>query len=187
MARFIEKAKVDEYLRQIRQGDSSALEPLYELTSKKLYAFCYTYLRNHHDSEDALSDTYLSVVRYADKFKGKSGFAWLYTIAKNICLNMIRTRGRVEYVDLHDEETVNTLHLLDDTEQVRAEDESGIIALAKQILNENELQIVILHTVNGMKLKEIAKILEANESTTRWQYNNAIKKLKTEYERRQRQ
>ena len=44
-----EKYKVDEYLTQIRQGDSSALDPLYEETAKPLYSLCYTYMHNHHD------------------------------------------------------------------------------------------------------------------------------------------
>ena len=69
-------------------------------------------------------------------------------------------------------------------EEIKCHDESGIIALSQSILNENEFQVVILHTVNELKFQEIAKIIGGNESTIRWQYNNAIAKVKKEYERR---
>ena len=184
MASIIEKQrqKVDEYLTQIRQGDSSALSPLYEQTAKPLYTLCYSYMRNHHDSEDALSETYLSVVRNIKKYKGKNGFNWLYTIAKNICLNMIRKNARVISVDYNDEETVNVLDLAQEAPQMQ--DESGIIAFSQKILSENEFRIVVLHAVNEVKFKDIARIVGGLESTVRWRYHNAIKKVKELWERR---
>jgi RNA polymerase sigma factor (sigma-70 family) len=94
-----ERYKVDKYLAMMQDGDSSAMEALYEATAKPLYTLCYTYMRNHHDSEDALSETYLSVVRNIEKYRGRNGFNWLYTIAKNICLNMIRKNGRTVAVE----------------------------------------------------------------------------------------
>lgn len=183
MAHFIEKNNVDTYLTLLRQGNSSALDLLYEATSKPLYALCYTYMKNQHDSEDALSETYIAVVRSIEKYKGKSGYNWLYTIAKNICLNLLRKKQKEMSVDFHDEETVNVLQLSEENEP-RCEDESGIIALSKSILNENEFRVVVMHAVNEMKFAEIAKILGGLESTIRWQYNNAIGKVKKEYERR---
>ena len=183
MAMIIEKQKVDEYLTQIRQGESAALDPLYEETAKPLYVLCYTYTHNHHDSEDALSETYLTAVRNIEKYRGENGFHWLYTIAKNICLNMMRKNARTVPVDYGDEETVNTLGLGGE-EAEHLYDESGIIALSEKILSENEFRIVILHAVNDMKFKDIAKIVGGLESTVRWQYHNAIKKVKNAYERR---
>ncbi|MBQ2988568.1 MAG: sigma-70 family RNA polymerase sigma factor [Clostridia bacterium] len=56
--------------------------------------------------------------------------------------------------------------------------------MSEKILSENEFRIVILHAVNDMKFKDIAKILGGLEATVRWQYNNAIKKVKNAYERR---
>lgn len=184
MASFIEKRKVDEYLKRIKQGESSALADLYELTAKKLYSLCYTYMHNHHDSEDALSETYLAIVRNLEKYKGKSGYNWIYTIAKNICLNMLLKNSRAESVDFEDEETVNSLPVLY-SDEIKIYDESGIIAFSEKLLGENEFRIVIMHAVNEMRFAEIAQIIGGLESTVRWQYNNAIKKIKNAYERGQ--
>ena len=43
---------------------------------------------------------------------------------------------------------------------------------------------MILHAVNDVKFKDIAKIVGGLESTVRWQYNNAMKKVRNAYERR---
>ena len=184
MADFIgnKKSKIDEYLNKIRQGDSSALDPLYRESSKPLLSLCYTYLREIHDSEEALSETYILVVRNIHKYNGKNGFNWIYTIAKNVCLNMIRRKKKSVSVDFNDEETVNTLDLRSDAE-IRVFDESGIISIAERVLNENEFRILVMHAVNDMKFKDVAKVVGGFEATVRWQYNNAIKKVKSAYER----
>ena len=58
------------------------------------------------------------------------------------------------------------------------------IEFAKEILKDNEFRLIILHTFEGLSLVEIAKSLNKNESTIRWQYNNGLKKLRKELERR---
>ena len=183
MSTFIEEKRVDEYLVSLRQGDSSALDCLYELTSKQIYAICFSYLHDPHDSADALSDTYLSVVKNISKYRGESGYNWMYTIAKNISLNMLRQKKKTVSVDFNDEETVNVLNL-EHEEAPRVSDESGIVAIAKHVLNEKEFRVVILHAVNGIKFKEIAKLIGGIESSVRWTYNNALKKIKNAYEGR---
>ena len=183
MSQFIDERKVDEYLVSLRQGDSSALDGLYELTSKQIYSVCFTYLHDPHDSADALSDTYLAIVKNIEKYRGEKGFNWIFTIAKNISLNMIREKKKTVSVDFNDEETVNVLHL-EHEDAPKAFDESGIVAIAKRVLNENEFRVVILHAINGMKFKDIARITGGLESSVRWQYNNALKKIKNAYEGR---
>ena len=183
MSQFIEEKRVDEYLKGLRQGDSSALDCLYETTSKQLYSVCFTYLHDPHDSADALSETYLAIVKHIEKYRGESGYNWMYTIAKNICLNMLREKKKNVSVDFNDEETVNVLHL-EHEDAPKAFDESGIVAIAKRVLNEKEFRVVILHAVNGIKFKDIARLTGGLESSVRWQYNNALKKIRNAYEGR---
>ena len=183
MTTFIDERKVDEYLTRLRQGDSSALDPLYEASSKQLYSICYSYLHDPHDSADALSDTYLAIVKNIDKFRGDNGYNWIYTIAKNTSLNIIREKKKTISVDFNDEETVNVLHL-ESEDAPKIEDESGVVAIAKRVLNEKEFRVFVLHAINGLKFKEIAKLVGGLESSIRWQYNNSLKKIKNAYERR---
>lgn len=55
--------------------------------------------------------------------------------------------------------------------------------LQKRCLNPTELQVVLLHTIGGVKLKDIAKALNKNAATVRWKYQWAIKKMKKALER----
>ena len=96
---------------------------------------------------------------------------------------MLREKKKTVSVDFNDEETVNVLHL-EGEEAPRVFDESGIVAIAKRVLNENEFRVVVLHAINDMKFKDIAKITGGLESSVRWQYNNALKKIKKAYEGR---
>lgn len=169
------------YLCKIREGNMDALSPLYDATSGPLYALCYSYFQNQHDAEDALSETYLRIVRQIDKFNGKSGFNWMYTIAKNICLNMRKKRAREISVDLQDEQTVNALDQMHQEQDV-LHDASGILAVSKRVLNDHEYTVVILHAVQGYHFGDIANRLGKPQATVRWQYNNALKKIRKAYQ-----
>ena len=96
---------------------------------------------------------------------------------------MLRDKKKTVSVDFNDEETVNVLHL-EHEDAPKAFDESGVVGIAKRVLNEKEFRVVILHAVNGLKFKDIANITGGLESSVRWQYNNALKKIKNAYEGR---
>ncbi len=179
------REQTDVYLRRIKKGETAFLGDLYDLTSGILFSLCYSYFKNQHDSEDALHDAYLSLVKQIPKYSGADGFNWMFTITKNICLNIIKKNKRVIPTNFTDEAVINTMGA-DESSEMHIHDESGIFALSEDVLKEEEFRIVILHAVHGMKFAEIAKGLGKLEGTVRWRYNNAIKKVKTEFERRQR-
>lgn len=168
---------INQLLGRLQGGDMDALGTLYDLTSKPLFALCYSYLENQHDAEDALSESYLHIVQQIGKFNGKSGFNWMYTITKNICLNMRRVRHREISVDLQDEQTVNMLDASLTPEPCPVEELMGVISIARQTLSKHEFTVVILHAVGGYHFAEIARRLGRLEPTVRWQYHNALKKL----------
>lgn len=181
MALEIDDKIIDEYLLKIQKGDDGVFALLYECTYKQLYALCYSYFRNRFESEDALHDSYIRIKREIEKFYGKNGFNWIFTITKNTCLNIIKKANRIVYMDFADGQIEKTF--FDKNSSIKIEDESGIIALSKKVLNEAEFRIVILHAVSGIKFKQIAKIMKRAEATVRWQYNNALKKVLREYEK----
>lgn len=178
----IGRTEIDRYIVELSEGNNGALEKLYDATYKQLFALCYSYLKSQPDSEDALHDAYLTIKRHSKSFNGKNGFNWVYTITKNICLDALKRRKRTETVDFTDEKVSNAFS---DEQSVNVGDESGVLALAREILNESEWQTVVLHIVQEMKFGEIARLIHVNENTVRWQYNNALKKIKKEYVRRE--
>ena len=176
--------KVDQYLTEMRAGNPDAMEKLYDCVSKPLFALCYGYFHNVADSEDALQEAFLTIKREIGKYNGTSGFNWVYTITKNICLKSLQRTARVMSVDFTDTVSVDKYYGDSVLEVPNAFDESGIIGVARSVLNDNEYEILIFHAVYSMPFKEIAQFTGKIEATCRWQYHNAINKVRKEYERR---
>jgi RNA polymerase sigma-70 factor (ECF subfamily) len=62
---------------------------------RELTGFCYRMLGSGFEADDAVQDTMLRAWRAADGFEGRSSVrSWLYRIATNICLDMLRGRQR---------------------------------------------------------------------------------------------
>lgn len=140
---------IDKVLIEMKNGNIDNFEILYELTSKPLLALCYSYTKNVEDSEDALHDTYMKALQQIKKFKGKKGFNWLYTIAKNTSINILKKKQKIILIDVLDEE--NSLYFVD-TSHSLIEDNQEILKLAKEILKDNEFRLIILHTIEGLSL-----------------------------------
>lgn len=177
--------QIDKYIIALSRGDDQALSKLYDCTYKPLYSLCYAFFANKEDNEEALHSAYLMIKRKSAHFKGNKGFNWIYTITKNVCLNTLKQNKRYLSVDFQDEKEVNKmLGNLTLIAQPSCVDESGIMGVAKTVLSEYEYKILILHAVNDMKFKEISMLVNKGEATVRWQYNNALRKVRIEYQRR---
>jgi RNA polymerase sigma-70 factor (ECF subfamily) len=76
-------------------ADESAFTDLTERHRRELHVHCYRMLASFDEAEDAVQETFLRAWRSRDSFDGSSMFrAWLYRIATNVCLDMIRRNSR---------------------------------------------------------------------------------------------
>ena len=76
-------------------GDEPAFAALTERHRRELHVHCYRMLASFDEAEDAVQETFLKAWRGRSGFDGGSQFrAWLYRIATNVCLDMLRRGSR---------------------------------------------------------------------------------------------
>ena len=166
----MEPHDLEELLRQIALGSQQAFEELYRATDSAIYGYALSLMRNHHEAQDIMMDTYLKIRCAAHLYMplGKP-MAWILTITKNIARTKLRSAGR--QIPLDDlEETTPSFD--------RDSEEAVALEQAMKGLGDQERQILILHAVTGLKHREIAEMLGMPLATVLSKYARSLKKLK---------
>ncbi len=161
---------LEELLRQIALGSQQAFEELYRATDSAIYGYALSLMRNHHEAQDVMMDTYLKIRCAAHLYMpmGKP-MAWILTITKNLARTRLRSAGR--QIPLDDlEETTPSFD--------RDSEEAIALEQAMKVLGDQERQILILHAVTGLKHREIAEMLGMPLATVLSKYARSLKKLK---------
>ena len=172
-----------------RNGDEEAFGALVEPLRRELELHCYRILGSLHDAEDALQETMLAAWKAFPKFEDRSLRAWLYRIATNRCLNMLRHsahRPRVtepmHEVELPEPSRIGEVLWLepypdsllegiaDDSPGPEARYESHeavslAFVTAMQVLPPRQRAVLILRDVLGYHASEAAHILGSNEQS----------------------
>jgi RNA polymerase sigma-70 factor (ECF subfamily) len=80
-----------------RAGDAEAFRVLVERHSRPLFRLAYRLTRNEQDAEDVVQETFLKAYRRLDQFESRANFgSWLYRIAANCAMDLLRGRARRE-------------------------------------------------------------------------------------------
>jgi RNA polymerase sigma-70 factor (ECF subfamily) len=84
-------------VERARAGDAEAFRVLVERHSRALFRLAYRLTRNEQDAEDVVQETFLKAYRRLDQFESRANFgSWLYRIAANCSMDLLRGRMRRE-------------------------------------------------------------------------------------------
>ncbi len=165
--------ELEKWIRDMAKGDKEGLRQFYEETARPVYSFIFSVLKDPHESEDVMQETFLAVWEHAGEYVpyGKP-LAWVFTIAKRLCYMRLREKKRQEVWE--DGEIIDT-----GQPQPRLEQTPERTALLQALdqLNETERQIVLLYAAAGMKHREIARALNMPQATELSKYSRSVKKL----------
>src|SRR6516165_11666723 len=83
------------YVAKARSGDADAYRVLVERHSRSLFRLAFRMTGNEQDAEDVVQESFLRAYRQLAKFDDRASFGtWLYRIAANCSLDMVRARKR---------------------------------------------------------------------------------------------
>src|ERR671933_892222 len=82
-------------LARARQGDSEAFRALVERHSRSVFRLAFRMTGNEQDAEDVVQESFLRAYKQLSKFDERASFGtWLYRIAMNCSLDLVRSRKR---------------------------------------------------------------------------------------------
>lgn len=144
---------------------------LYERHADTVWRVCYSFMRNEHDAQDMMQDTFMKLMNSSMVFKDQDHEkAWLIVTAANLCKDALKSRARLtEDIEAHEELTAP---------------EPENLGLKEAILSlpEEEKEIIYMYYYEGYRTAEIAEMLNKPSSTIRSKLARAREKLKKKLE-----
>jgi RNA polymerase sigma-70 factor (ECF subfamily) len=160
----------------LRAGDGGAGALLNALYREPIHRFCWGYLGRADEAEDVWQEIcyrVLTAKRIPDSFR-----AWLYKIARNQCLNALRTRANrrdgAPIVAESQVQDVLTGHL---TRLVKEEVHSQLASLVDS-LSPEQREALRLRYVEDLSRSEIAQVLDLPESVVKSRIFEGLKRLR---------
>jgi RNA polymerase sigma-70 factor (TIGR02960 family) len=157
----------------VTQAPARSFEPATGAHRRELHVHCYRMLASFDDAEDAVQETYLRAWRAWDSFDGEHVRAWLYRIATNVCLDLIRARGRrvpgerteVSWLAPYPDPLLEEIPAADDGPDdllvARETIELAFLA-ALQVLPPRQRATLLAREVLGMPAAETAALLDTS-------------------------
>jgi RNA polymerase sigma-70 factor (ECF subfamily) len=164
----------DLLLKGCLKNDAASQKELYNRYSPKMMAVCYRFAQNREDAEDMLQEGFIKVFSQIHSFRNQGALeGWIRKIIVHTCINHLKKNKRFK-------ESVDLIHA--SLVKVR-EDAVPSIVQAKQIVECIRLlplgyrTVLNLYAIEGYSHREIADMLEIEESTSRSQYTRAKQML----------
>lgn len=139
----------------------------YEAQYDKIYRYCYFKLNNADVAEDITQETFLRFLESSTYQESGKGLNYLYTIARNLCIDEYRRRVTEELPEDLPEEGV---------EERMIESLSMRLALAR--LTPMERELVLLRFVNEVPVKVICELQECSRFALNRKLKQVLKKLR---------
>ncbi|HEY0467540.1 MAG TPA: RNA polymerase sigma factor [Polyangiaceae bacterium] len=182
----------DEMLMvRYQRGERKAFVELVRRHNRPIYNFVLRQLRVPSVAEDVTQDVFLRLVQNAAEFKHEARFlTWLYTIARNLCIDQLRKLSHRRHASLDqpqsDQADVQLLGetISDPNPQVSAERNAlssevrSSIVKAVDSLPDDQREVFLLREVANLPFRDIAEITGVGENTVKSRMRYALDRLK---------
>lgn len=171
-----------ELVRRARSGERGAFGELVRRHQGRVIGLCLSMLGSTAEAEDAAQQAFVKAWRSLDAFAGGSAFStWVYRIASNQCLDLLRQRARARtdsLDELVEREGEGVARLLGSGAAPGAALEAKDLAarILGTLPEEQRLALVLCET-QGLTYQEIAEVLECSVDSVKARLRRARETL----------
>jgi RNA polymerase sigma-70 factor (ECF subfamily) len=173
------------FVERARAGDADAFRVLVERHSRSLFRLAFRMTGNEQDAEDVVQESFLRAYRQLGRFDERASFGtWLYRIATNCALDLVRSRNRravrTAAADGEGDDPVLTLPSGDPgPERAALSGElRDRVAEAMNGLSATERTAFVLRHFEGMRIEEVSRVLECQPGAAKHSVFRAVQKLR---------
>lgn len=173
-------SSVDEVVQRALTGDKAAFSMLVRRYQRPVYGLCMRLVRSEADASEIAQETFLRAYHGIGRYDSHRPFdVWLFTIARNLCLDTLRrkSRNRMDNVDDHAAFLPSGEGNAEDSAIVRQERAALENAIATLSLEDRE--VLSLYYSQRKTTKEIAQIVKVAQGTVMARLFRAREKLRT--------
>jgi RNA polymerase sigma factor (sigma-70 family) len=165
-------------IERVKGGDKEAFGGLVDAYKDMVYTLCLRMLTSVADAEEAAQEVFVKAFRFLGSFQGKSRFStWLYRIAYNHCISVIRKKVKV--IDLVDEVPEGEVEEgeMNGLENLTSQERSRYLKMALESLAETDAVVVTLFYYEELSLEEISAVTGLSSSNIRIKLHRSRKKM----------
>ena len=145
-------------------GDLDAFDHLVRVHQDRIYNVAYRLTGNHEDASDAAQDAFVRAFQALPRFRRDAAFStWLYRIATNAALDLVRRRPAVPPMEL----SVDQPGPSDPEAEVHRREVHRRVHAAVGHLPAEYRAVVVLRGLQGLAYEEIARVLQIPIGTVR--------------------
>lgn len=167
-------------LKDLRKGRRQAYEEVVLRHYKAVYSFMAYLTRDISLAEELTQETFASAWANIGRFKGRASIGtWLHRIAYRKFIDSTRCLQRNASLMTGLKEENNNARLSSDPlHRLTADEHSRLLYEAIRRLTSLEYVVILLHYIQGLSFRQIAKVLDRPIGTVKWQNSRALKNLK---------
>ena len=174
----------EQLMLSFQKGDTRAFEMLLTRHEKGVYGFALRMLGDSMLAEEVAQESFLRIIQSASRYRAKASFRnYLYRIARNLCVDLLRKRPREPRTPDLDAGSAGTPEGIPDgnpgpENNVGAAQLRSAIQRAVSTLPPDQREAFLLKEVKGMKLQDVATITGTNLNTVKSRLRYALKRLR---------
>lgn len=172
-----EKPDDSEILRRLESDPGDGFRLLVEKYSRRLYWHVRRIVVTHEDTDDAVQNTFINCWKNIGNFRQQSSiYTWLYSIATNEALMIIRKRKRLAGVPV---ENLRDIFLLSEEGDSWFDGDEAVAKLQNAILTLPEKQRLVFNMryYDDMSYEDISRITGTTVGALKASYFHAMKKI----------